>query len=294
MKNLIKRGLRWLLRKVGIAPVYVPVKMYNNESSYTLPTLTGARQLEGMVAVVTGASGSLGRAITARLISEGAHVYAAGRSKERLAPIVDEMNKLTPGSCSALVLSMDDEQAVTDALEDTLGGGKLDIWVNCAGGSARSKAVPVHLQNMEVIDDVMHSNLRLCIIGSKAAAARMVKQGSGHIVNISSVIADQGKACFSEYAAAKAGINGFSRSLALEVGPHGVTVNCVSPGFIQRGEYSEHQVDYLQRSNCMRAIGKPEDIAHAVAFLASPQAGFITGQNLQVDGGRSLGLMGDS
>ena len=96
--------------------------MYNNESSYTLPTLTGARQLEGMVAVVTGASGSLGRAITARLISEGAHVYAAGRSKERLAPIVDEMNKLTPGSCSALVLSMDDEQAVTDALEDTLGG----------------------------------------------------------------------------------------------------------------------------------------------------------------------------
>lgn len=126
MKNLIKRGLRWLLRKVGIAPVYVPVKMYNNESCYTLPTLTGARQLEGMVAVVTGASGSLGRAITARLISEGAHVYAAGRSKERLAPIVDEMNKLTPGSCSALVLCMDDEQAVTDALEDTLGGGS---WI---------------------------------------------------------------------------------------------------------------------------------------------------------------------
>lgn len=74
----------------------------------------------------------------------------------------------------------------------------------------------------------------------------------------------------------------------------GLMANCVSPGFIQRGEYSEQQREYLLRANCLRTIGKPEDIAHAVAFLASPQAGFITGQNLQVDGGRSLGLMGDS
>ncbi|MBE6415983.1 MAG: SDR family oxidoreductase [Akkermansiaceae bacterium] len=291
MKQLIKNTLAWVFRKTGIAPVYVPVKMYNNESVYTV---ISGRLLEGKTAVVTGASGSLGRAITARLISEGAHVYAAGRNEARLAPVVTEMNRLAPGQCTALPLQMDDERAVESAVKAALGGRPLDIWINCAGGSARDKAAPMHQQSMEVVDDVLRSNLRLCITGSKIAAACMVTQGSGRIINISSTIAERGKIAFSDYAAAKAGIIGFTRSLALEVGPHGITANCVSPGFIQRGEYSEHQREYLLRSNCMHAIGKPEDIAHAVTFLASPQAGFITGQNLQVDGGRSLGLMGDS
>ena len=246
------------------------------------------------MAVVTGASGSIGRAITACLINEGAHVYAAGRSETRLAPIVAEMNQLVPGCCSSLMLTIDDEQAAANAVADALGERPLDIWVNCAGGSARGKMAPIHRQTMDIVDDVLESNLRICIIGSKIAAARMVKQQSGRIINIASTIADRGKADFSDYAAAKAGIIGFTRSLALEVGPHGITANCVSPGFIQRGEYSEQQREYLLRSNCMHAIGTPEDIAHAVSFLASPMAGFITGQDLQVDGGRSLGLMGDS
>lgn len=294
MKRLIHKGLRWLVCKAGIAPIQIPVKMYHNESVYTLSTLSCAKQLEGKVAVVTGASGSLGRAIAARLISEGAFVFAVGRNEARLAPIVEEMNRLAPGQCTALHLDMGDDQAVHRSVIESLGNRTLDIWINCAGGSAREKSAPMHTQEMGIIDDVLRSNLRLCIIGSKVAAALMVKTGKGRIINISSVIADRGKASFSDYAAAKAGIIGFSRSLALELGPHGITVNCVSPGFIQRGEYSEYQREYLLRSNCMHAIGTPEDIAHAVTFLASPQAGFITGQNLQVDGGRSLGLMGDN
>lgn len=291
---MVQKGLRWLLYKTGIAPVRIPVKMYHNESVYTLSPLTCAKQMEGKVAVVTGASESLGRAIVARLISEGACVFAVGRNEARLAPIVEEMNSLAPGHCTALPLDMGDEQAVYQGVLETLGNRDLDIWINCAEGSARDKAAPMHTQEMEIVDDVLRSNLRLCIIGSKVAAAFMVKTGKGRIINISSVIAERGKASFSDYAAAKAGIIGFSRSLALELGPHGITVNCVSPGFIQRGEYSEYQREYLLRSNCMHAIGTPEDIAHAVTFLASPQAGFITGQNLQVDGGRSLGLMGDN
>ncbi len=293
IKRLCRKTLRWLLFKSGIAPERIPIKMYNNESSYTLPQLTSSPLLTGQNAVVTGANGSLGRAITARFISEGAHVYAAGRSLERLSPLVDEMNKLKPGSCTALVMNMEEESDVASSVSSVLGKAALDIWVNCAGGSAREKASVMHKQDMKVVDHVLNSNLRLCIIGSKVAAARMHSQKKGSIINISSAVGDRGKACFSDYAAAKSGILGFSRSLALEVGPHGVTVNCVSPGFIQRGEYSEDQREYLLRSNCMRAIGSPEDVAHAVVFLASPQARFITGQNLQVDGGRSLGLMGD-
>lgn len=293
IKQLCKKSLRWLFFKLGIAPERVPVRMYNNESGYILPQLTSTPILTGRNAVVTGANGSLGRAITARLISEGAHVYAAGRNLERLTPLVEEMNSLKPGSCTALLVNMENESSLIEAVSAALSRQSLDIWVNCAGGSAREKAAPMHTQEMNVVDSVLNSNLRLCIIGSKVAAAHMVKQESGRIINISSAIGDRGKAAFSDYAAAKAGILGFSRSMALEVGSHGVTVNCVSPGFIQRGEYDENQREYLLRSNCMRAIGTPEDVAHAVVFLASPQAGFITGQNILVDGGRSLGLMGD-
>lgn len=293
IKKICKKALRWLLFKSGIAPERIPIKMYNNESRYTLSLLTSSPQLTGRNAVVTGANGSLGRAITARLISEGAHVYAAGRNIERLSPLVEEMNSLKPGSCTALLMNMENETSIIEAVSAALSSQSIDIWVNCAGGSAREKAALMHTQEMNVVDAVLNSNLRLCIIGSKVAAAHMVKQKSGRIINISSAIGDRGKAAFSDYAAAKAGILGFSRSLALEVGAHGITVNCVSPGFIQRGEYDEKQREYLLQSNCMRTIGTPEDVAHAVVFLASPQAGFITGQNILVDGGRSLGLMGD-
>lgn len=295
LKNCIKKLIRFCFRLTRITPESVWGSRNNNESTYTLPNTPPQGSLTGKNAFVTGANGSLGRAITAMLISEGAHVYAIGRSKERLQTVVDEMNTLCTGSCTALVVDMSDENAVRKGIQDVLAeDSTMDVWVNCAGGSARGKAAPIHTQHMEIIEDVINSNLRLCIIGSKVAASHMTKQGHGRIINLSSAIADRGKSSFSDYAAAKAGIIGFTRSLALEVGPHGITANCVSPGFIQRGTYNDTQKNYLLRSNCMHAIGKPEDIAHAVVFLASPQAGFITGQNLLVDGGRSLGLMGDN
>lgn len=292
-KNSAKKALRWVLMKSGIKQVRVPVRMYNNESRYTLSS--DCTYLQAKTAFVTGANGSIGRAITAVLISRGAHVYVTGRNETCLRELESEMNNLTPGSCTALVLDLNDEEEVKTKVQQVVEVTKsLDIWVNCAGGSARAAAAPIAKQNMEVVDYVMSSNLRLCIIGSKVAAVHMTNQQYGSIINISSAIGDRGKKNFSDYAAAKAGIIGFSRSLALEVGPSGVTVNCVSPGFIQRGEYDENRRDYLLRSNCMHAIGTPEDVAHAVAFLASPHAKFITGQNIMVDGGRSLGLMGDS
>ncbi len=98
---------------------------------------------------------------------------------------------------------------------------------------------------------------------------------------------------FSDYAASKAGIIGYTKSVAQELGPLGINVNCVSPGFIQRGVFNEDQLSYLLQSNFMNMVGNAEDVASAVAYMASEEARFITGQNLCVDGGRSLGLHGD-
>ncbi|MDY4812566.1 MAG: SDR family oxidoreductase, partial [Ruminococcus sp.] len=128
----------------------------------------------------------------------------------------------------------------------------------------------------------------------RAVGKHMATAGNGKIVNISSVIGENCKPKFSDYAASKSGIIGYTKSVAQELGPMGVNVNCVSPGFIQRGQFSENQLPYLLKSNFMNKVGCSEDVASAVAFLASEEADFITGQNLCVDGGRSLGLHGDN
>jgi 3-oxoacyl-[acyl-carrier protein] reductase len=171
--------------------------------------------------------------------------------------------------------------------------GKIDILVNCAGGSTRGMNAYLHEQSVEMIDSMLNTNLRGSILCSREAAKYMVKQRAGKIINIASVIGLRGKARFTDYAASKAGIIGYTSSLTIELGEFSINVNCISPGFIQRGMYTDEQIPYMLNSNYLKRVGTPEDIACAVAFLASSEADFITGQNLCVDGGCSLGLHGD-
>jgi NAD(P)-dependent dehydrogenase (short-subunit alcohol dehydrogenase family) len=168
--------------------------------------------------------------------------------------------------------------------------GHLDILINCAGGSARNKMAMLVEQDLEVIYTVLTSNLKGTIICSKYAAKYMVSQKNGVIINIGSTTGIQGNTGNCDYATAKSGIIGFTKALAQEVGLFQVRVNCVSPGFIQTGEFDSDRVEYLRKSNFLNAVGEPEDIAHAVEFLVSDRAKFITGINLVVDGGRILGL----
>lgn len=286
MKQFIKKAINYILKKMGLRRT---IYIYSNDKQYVLPGHPTNGKLSGQNAFVTGANGAIGRAITAILISHGATVHAVGRNKEKLQLLEKEMNNLSPGSCKICIANLENEEELCTAVQESLGENqKLDIWVNCAGGSAREKARPLIEQSIEVIDSVINSNLKTCIIGSKLAATYMVKQASGSIVNISSSIVVRGIAGFSEYTATKAGVIGFSKNLALELGPAGVRVNCVSPSYIQRGEFNQHQYDHLLNTSCLKQIGTPEDIAQAVAFMASPEACFITGQNLLVDGGRTL------
>ena len=253
--------------------------------------ITGEGKLKGLVAVVTGGSGAIGRACCFRLAAEGAKVYVCGSNPTSAWPVVEEINK---AGLKAVAVAIDVTNASGIAktfksiAEDN--GGHMDILVCSAGGSAREKAKNIIEQDVSVIDAVLNVNLRGAMLCSKEAATYMAKNNYGRIICITSVIGVQGKAGFSEYAASKGGSISFVKSLAQELGRYGITVNGVAPGIVQRGKVTQQMVNDLSKTNWLGTYGKPEDISAMVAFLCSDEASFITGQNIAVDGGRSLGL----
>lgn len=282
MKAYLKRVIKAVLNKRTA---------YSMEKEYVI---SSKKRFQQKIALVTGASGAIGGAIAWRLAIEGAVVYLGGRNQSKLNEVAQKMQEqgLSVKPC---VIDVNEnksiEQAVDKIMQDE---NRIDILVNCAGGSTRNKCANLVDQSVEMIDEMLDTNLRGSMLCTRAVGKHMVKTGKGKIVNIASVIGEHGKPQFSDYAASKAGIIGYTKSVAQEMGPMGINVNCVSPGFIQRGQFSENQLPYLLKSNFMNKVGCSEDVASAVAFLASNEADFITGQNLCVDGGRSLGLHGDN
>jgi 3-oxoacyl-[acyl-carrier protein] reductase len=246
-------------------------------------------ELAGQVAVVTGGSGAIGRAISLRLAISGAEVQVLGRSAASLDAVVGEI-RAHGGTAHVAQVDLEDDSAV-QAFFGTL--ARLDILVNCAGGSARGEHAPVWDQSLDVVDHILAVNLRAAISCVRAASPKMIARRSGRIISVGSVIGDHGKARFADYAAAKAGLAGYMKSAAIELGSYGITVNLVSPGIVPRGRPTQEELESMKRTNVLGTIGREEDVAEAVGFLASPRAAFITGQELAVDGGRSLGLRGD-
>ena len=248
-------------------------------------------ELKGKVAVITGGSGAIGRACAFRLAAEGAKVYVCGSRPDSAKPVVEEI--LTSGKLAvATQLNVLNSNAIKDVFRTIAeeNNGHVDILVNSAGGSARGKANNVVNQEIEVFDEILNINLRGAMICAKEAAKYMITNKYGRIINITSVIGLQGKAGFSEYAASKGGSIAFVKSLAQELGCYGITVNGVAPGIVQRGEVTKESIERLGKTNWMGTYGKPEDISAVVNFLCKEEASFITGQNIAVDGGRSLGL----
>ncbi len=247
--------------------------------------------LKGQVAVVTGGSGAIGRACCVRLAAEGAKVYVCCSRQGNASCVVDEIRQLgfAAEEITLNVLNSSDIEKTFQTIASN-NGGRIDILVNSAGGSAREEANNIVSQSVEVIDRILNVNLRGAILCCQAASKYMVKQRSGRLINITSVIGLQGKAGFSEYAASKGGSIAFVKSLAQELGRYGITVNGVAPGIVQRGSVNEQMIERLSKTNWLNSYGKPEDISEMVAYLCSSKASFITGQNIAIDGGRSLGL----
>ncbi|MFD2598058.1 SDR family NAD(P)-dependent oxidoreductase [Sphingobacterium corticis] len=289
IKKLIPKSLRNKLdRKLKKKFAYTEVT-----KPYQINIENGLRRLDGQIAVVTGGSGVIGRAIACRLAAEGAKVYVCGTSIAKAQVTVDDVIALG-GQAVPFVIDLSSEEDIKARFREiNEAEGKIDLLINSAGGSSREKNARIDQLSINVIDTILTINLRGTMLCCREAAKYMVDKKAGNIVCITSVIGERGKAKFSEYAAAKAGIIAFVKSIAMELGPLGIRVNCVSPGIVPRGEVNGEQVERLTKTNYLADYGKPEDIANMTMFLTTEEASFITGQNFMVDGGRSLGLKGD-
>lgn len=248
-------------------------------------------KLAGRIAIVSGGGGNIGGAICHHLARMGAHVVVCDVYEEAARNFAQAI-EADGGSAEAMRMDVLEDASVAQAFSDvTARHGRVDIAVNVAGGSARDKIRPLVDQTMEVIDEILNINLRGSLLVMREAAIQMKKQQSGVIINMTSIVGLQGMAGLVDYAAAKAGIIAATKSLALEMGPYGVRVNCVSPGKVPRPGTDAESV---RHTNALHAICSADDIASMTAYLATDDAGFITGQNFIVDGGRSLGLFGET
>lgn len=239
--------------------------------------------LKDKVALVTGASRGIGKAIALELAARGATVVGTATT-EAGAQAVTQM--LAPHGGRGVVLNVTDAPAC-DALVDTLTkqSGGLHILVNNAGITRDNLAMRMKDEDW---DAVLQTNLSAVFRLSRAVMRGMMKARWGRIINITSVVGSSGNPGQANYAAAKAGVAGLSRALARELGSRGVTVNCVAPGFIETDMTSaldDTQTAALLGQIPLGRLGSAADIAHAVAFLASPNASYITGTTLHVNGG---------
>ncbi|NYT81854.1 3-oxoacyl-ACP reductase FabG [Alcaligenaceae bacterium] len=240
------------------------------------------KQLEGKTALVTGATRGIGKAIALELAARGAVVIGTATS-ESGAQSIGEM--LAGSGGRGVALNVDDAAACERVVADLAQEGGPHILVNNAGITRDNLAMRMKDDDWQAVID---TNLTAVFRLSRAVTKSMMKARWGRIINITSVIGSSGNPGQANYAAAKAGVAGMSRALARELGSRNITVNCVAPGFIETDmtrALNETQTAAILSQIPLGRLGAATDIAHAVAFLASPQAGYITGTTVHVNGG---------
>ena len=243
-------------------------------------------RFENQIAVVTGAGRGIGHAIAVRLANEGARVASVSRTEANAQKTADEINAARADAAKAYAVDVGDHAAVqktgTQILEDF---GRVDILVNNAGVTRDGLSMRMSLDDW---DTVLNTNLKGAFNFTQALMRPMIKQRSGRIINISSISGLIGNAGQANYAASKAGLIGLTKTLARELASRGITVNAVAPGLIETdmtGVLSDEVRQAILQKVPLGKLGQPEDIAAAVAYLASAEAKYITGQVLTVDGG---------
>lgn len=239
-------------------------------------------KLEGKIALVTGASRGIGRAIAEKLVSEGARVIGTATTEKGAEAISEYLGTNGKG----MALNVTDSASIESVLESIRAEfGEIDILINNAGITRDNLLMRMKDEEWQ---DILDTNLTSVFRLSKAVMRAMMKKRYGRIITIGSVVGTMGNAGQTNYAAAKAGIIGFSKSLAREVASRGITVNVIAPGFIEtdmtRALTDEQRSGILSQVPANR-LGEAKEIANAAAFLASDEAGYITGETLHVNGG---------
>jgi 3-oxoacyl-[acyl-carrier protein] reductase len=245
-------------------------------------------QLANQVAVVTGAGRGIGRAIALKFAAEGADIACVSRTAENAEKVALEVRTLGRRAW-AYAVDVADASAVAMAAEKILAeAGRVDILVNNAGVTRDTLLMRMSDADW---DTVLDTNLKGAFLFTKALVRSFIKQRSGRIINVSSVVGLMGNAGQCNYAASKAGLIGFTKSVAREVASRGITVNALAPGFVETDMTATLKAD--QRGELLKQIplgclGQPDDIAAAALYLASPAARYVTGQVLTVDGGMAM------
>ena len=242
-------------------------------------------RFEGRVALVTGASRGIGEAIARRLASEGAQVVAAARSREALGRVVEEI-RAAGGAATAAALDLSDPASIEAAVKEVLTShGEISVLVNNAGVTEDNLILRM---SRESWDRVLGTNLTGVFLLTQAVVKGMVRKRYGRIVNVTSVVGLMGNAGQANYAASKAGLVGLTKSVARELASRNITCNAVAPGFIATAmtdKMTEEAKAKLSGEIPLARLGTPEDVAAAVAFLASEEASYITGTVVNVSGG---------
>lgn len=248
-------------------------------------------QIKGWVAIVTGGASGIGRETALRLAREGAKVAIVDINLDGANKVADEI-RAAGGESLALktdITNLDEAHKMAKAVLDKF--GQVDILANIAGGAFPSKMGSFAQSNREIWDLNINLNLFGTFNCTRAVVNHMMEREKGKIVNIASVAGMVGQATTADYAAAKGGIIAFTKSMAKELAPYGINVNCVSPAMTgtervlsMPKDFLQKQIDYIH----LHRYGKPEEIANVVIFLASDEASFVTGANYVADGGITL------
>ena len=241
--------------------------------------------LTDKVAIVTGASRGIGEAIAKQLSSCGAKIILIARNSDQLVAVKETIIS-KGGIAESMAGDVSNLNSISEIVTNTIDKwGQIDILVNNAG-IARDNII-MRMKEDEW-DSVMNINLKGCFNGIKSVARPMIKNKAGRIINITSVVGQIGNAGQSNYAASKAGIMGLTKSMAKELGSRNITVNAVAPGYIttdMTNELNDEVKEQMKSSIPLGRLGTPDDVANLVCFLASDEAGYITGQTFNVDGG---------
>lgn len=234
--------------------------------------------LSGKTAFITGASGSIGRAITKKLHGLGAHVFISGSKEEKLV----ELGKELESNYTIKTCNLSDVKAAEQLIAEI---EKIDILVCNAGINRDNLAIRMTEEDFGTVIDI---NLKTNFILNREAIKKMMRNRYGRIINISSVVGVSGNPGQANYCASKAGLIGMTKSLAYEVASRGITVNAVAPGFIvsnMTDALTDAQKEAIMQKIPAKTLGTPDDVANVVAFLAAPESSYITGQTIHVNGG---------